>query len=227
MSEEEKRIDRLAAFIHRYRFVFLGILVAVVVGLVGVLGYVEIQKSRTEESVRRIEEVLRKVSQWQQAEAQEKEKNEKEILSELDSLLAAFPRSYAAARALHVKGEIAFEKKEYSAAAKNWSELADKFPKSHLAPLALLRVAVCKEEQGDIEGALETLKRTETRYGAQFPETPRLLFSIGRLLESKGSSTEAAIFYNRLVDEYPASSWTKLARNRLIYFRTTQTNSKS
>ncbi len=82
-----------------------------------------------------------------------------------------------------------------------------------------MRVAVCKEEVGDLDGALQALKEVDTRYGKTFPETPHILFSMGRLYEAKGSYSEAANAYNRLVDEYPQSSWTKLARNRLIYFK--------
>lgn len=218
-QENVQLIDRIANFIHRHRKVFWGSLAGIVVVLMGVLVYVEFQKKYLEESTRRIEEVLKQVSKYHQASGEEKEKTEKEIFKELDAILSTYPSYYAAVRALHVKADLLFEKKEYKAASELWETLAKKYPKSHLAPIALMRVAVCKEEVGDLDGALQALKEVDTRYGKTFPETPHILFSMGRLYEAKRSYSEAANAYNRLVDEYPQSSWTKLARNRLIYFK--------
>lgn len=218
-QENVQLIDRIANFIHRHRKVFWGSLAGIVVVLMGVLVYVEFQKKYLEESTRRIEEVLKQVSKYHQASGEEKEKTEKEIFKELDAILSTYPSYYAAVRALHVKADLLFEKKEYKAASELWETLAKKYPKSHLAPIALMRVAVCKEEVGDLDGALQALKEVDTRYSKTFPETPHILFSMGRLYEAKGSYSEAANAYNRLVDEYPQSSWTKLARNRLIYFK--------
>ncbi len=226
-QENVQLIDRITNFIHKYRKVFWGTLVGVVVVLIGVLVYVEFQKKNLEESTRRIEDVLKRVSSYQQASGEEKEKVEKEILKELDAILSRYPSYYAAVRALHVKADLLFEKKEYKGAAELWETLAKKYPKSHLAPIALMRVAVCKEELGDLDGALQALKEVDARYGKTFPETPHILFSIGRIYEAKSSFTEAASFYNRLVDEYPQSSWTKLARNRLIYFKVSNLAVKS
>ncbi|GAB4370724.1 MAG: hypothetical protein Kow009_07150 [Spirochaetales bacterium] len=90
-----------------------------------------------------------------------------------------------------------------------------------------MRVAVCKEESGDLDGALRALQEADTKYGKTFPETPHILFSMGRIYEAKGDRTEAQNAYNRLIDEYPQSSWTKLARNRLIYFKISGSGVKS
>jgi len=226
-QENVQLIDRIADVIHRHRKVFWGTLVGILVVLIGVLVYVEFQKKYLEESTRRIEDVLKLVSQYHQAKDAEKEKMEKDIFKELDSILSTYPSYYAGIRALHVKADLLYEKKEYKGAAELWELLAKKYPKSHLAPISLMRVSVCKEELGDLDGALGALKEVDSKYGKTFPETPHILFSMGRIYEAKGAYSEAANSYNRLIDEYPQSSWTKLARNRLIYFKVSNLAVKS
>jgi outer membrane protein assembly factor BamD (BamD/ComL family) len=46
------------------------------------------------------------------------------------------------------------------------------------------------------------------------------LFTQGRLNEELENHEVAADAYNRLVDEHPQSSWTNLARNRIIALKT-------
>ena len=45
---------------------------------------------------------------------------------------------------------------------------------------------------------------------------PRALFSLGRLEEQKKNMTEAELIYDRLIEEYGSSSWSLIARNRII-----------
>ena len=226
-QENVQLIDRIADFIHRHRKVFWGTLAGILAVLVGVLVYVEFQKKNLEESTRRIEDVLKQVSQYQNAGEAEKEKLEKEIFKELDSILSTYPSYYAGVRALYVKADLLYERKEYKVAAELWETLAKKYPKSHLAPISLMRVSVCREELGDLDGALQALREADSQYGKSFPETPHIIFSMGRIFEAKGDYTEATNSYNRLIDEHPQSSWTKLARNRLIYFKVSDLMVKS
>ena len=66
------------------------------------------------------------------------------------------------------------------------------------------------------ELALELLNRLVDLYDAQSAEIPRALFSIGRINEGLDQIVEAAESYNQLIDDYPGSSWTNLARDRII-----------
>ena len=42
------------------------------------------------------------------------------------------------------------------------------------------------------------------------------IFALGRLHESTEDTDSARSYYERLIDEYPASGWTNLARSRII-----------
>ena len=68
----------------------------------------------------------------------------------------------------------------------------------------------------DRELALDILNRLVEQYDAESAEIPRALFSIGRINEGLDNIVDAAESYNRLIDDYPASSWTNLARDRII-----------
>ena len=79
-----------------------------------------------------------------------------------------------------------------------------------------MEAAVAAENAGDPERALELHRRIVDDHGDENPEVPRALFSIGRILEQQDEVADAAEAYRQLVDDYPASSWTNLARNRII-----------
>ncbi len=100
-----------------------------------------------------------------------------------------------------------------------WTDLADGAPKSYMAPIGLLNAASAWEEGGKPEKAIEALARVVSAYRQTLPETPRALFALGRLSEKLEANDKAAGYYNELIDGYPGSSWTKLARDRIIYLQ--------
>ncbi|MFW6251199.1 MAG: tetratricopeptide repeat protein, partial [Alkalispirochaetaceae bacterium] len=64
-------------------------------------------------------------------------------------------------------------------------------------------------------------------YADSSAQVPRALFALGRLSESADAYEEAASYYNRILDEYGESSWTTLARNRIIFLQTEELISES
>jgi len=48
---------------------------------------------------------------------------------------------------------------------------------------------------------------------------PRALFSVARLEEERGDPVRANEAYADLEAKYPDTSWSRLARNRVIYLR--------
>jgi TolA-binding protein len=103
--------------------------------------------------------------------------------------------------------------------AEAFQTLASRFPRSYLAPLALLYAGVSYEELGDAKQALASYQRLQQRYRDSYL-LPRALFSVGRLLEVEGDSAGALKAYNELEDDHPDSNWTKVARNRIILLKT-------
>jgi TolA-binding protein len=151
---------------------------------------------------------------------EEKGKKETTLVKDVEALIGKYAGTFAAQRAYAVRANIAFENKDWDKAAETWIELARKAPKSYIAPIALMNAAAALEEKGDPAKSLEILESLTKGYSTAFPEMPRVLFSIGRLSEAKESFETASTNYNKIIDEYPSSSWTKLARNRIIYLKT-------
>jgi tetratricopeptide (TPR) repeat protein len=110
---------------------------------------------------------------------------------------------------------------EYAEAAADYRQLADNHRASHLAPVALYNASAGLEESGDTEAAVEALETLLSRYRDEnAPEVPRALFSLGRIHEQQGEYQTAAEHYRDLVDSYGNSSWTSLARDRIIWLTT-------
>lgn len=220
-SEEQSRTRAIAAgisgFIRRNRIVFLVILIILAVGLVGFVVGTEIMRGRINESTRLAEDLQESYQEWQIAE-DEAEKTELagEIIASANAIVSTYPRLYASQRALFVKGQFQFERELYVEAAETYLDLADRFPDSHLASVSLFNAAVAFEEAGEPARAAEAYERIVTEQGSRAPETPHALISLGRLAESESRYTRAADFYGQLEEEYPASSWTNLARARII-----------
>lgn len=225
MNVRDEKADlrtRISEFFTRFRTPLIVIMAVIIVGLAAFFIGSEVRESRMQSSLELVEEVQAEYEEWTNLDAESDAATEgaEELLSAIDEVLDRYPRSYAAQRALFIRGSVRFELGEFEDAASSFEALADRFTESHLAPIALSNAAAALEEADDVDGAAERWQRVVESYGVDAAESARALFSLGRLAEGDGSYDEAAIRYNRLLDDFPASSWTNLARNRIIYLTT-------
>jgi TolA-binding protein len=114
-----------------------------------------------------------------------------------------------------MRADLRFELGAWDEAAADYRELARRFPASYLAPIALFNAATCLEAKADREGAVKLYTDIVTRW-KQTAVAARALFALGRLAEDAGTWDEAKSRYEQLDAEWPSSSWTQLAKNRLI-----------
>ena len=110
--------------------------------------------------------------------------------------------------------ELTFRQEKYEDSANYWKEVAAKAKKSYLAPLANFNLAVCYENLGNADAALENYKLAADN--EEFVMRAHAIFSYGRILEVKGDYTAAAAAYNDLNDKFAGDNWAKLAKSRLI-----------
>ena len=137
-----------------------------------------------------------------------------DLLNRISQLLDKYPRLYASQRALHLRGRIYYHMADWENARASFVELADRFPKSYLAPAALVAAATAMEQAERYDDAISLLKRVTDDF--QTPEMPAVLFSLGRLSEAVSDNESAMTYYGRLLDEYPSSGWTNIAQSRII-----------
>jgi predicted negative regulator of RcsB-dependent stress response len=234
MSNQPRREDertlqqRFIEFLSSYRVVLLTVLIVIVVGIVGSFLYLEITERRAVAAANLAEELRSSYQEWTNLEeGDEKSAQLEEIESTAAEILDRFGNTFAAQRAYFVLASVAWENENYQEAASQFSTLGQEFSRSYLAPVALFNAAVAQEQLGNAEEARSLYRRIVEEYAETSAQVPRSLFALGRLSESSESWEEAATYYNRILDEYGQSSWTTLARNRIIFLQTEELISES
>lgn len=212
----ERIIEAVTTVLQRGRFIILGVVVAALVIVIGYGIFTEAMAKRAQAAARAAETVQKTFESWKtQTDASQKASLEKAVIAQTDAILKRYPRTYAAQRALFLRGDLAYDQKSWKEAESFYGRLADRFPKSYLAAVALNNAAASAEELGDLKGAIAFDTRILDVKGLA-PEIPMALFSIGRLYDEQGDAKNAEIYYNKLINQYPDSGWTKLARDRII-----------
>jgi len=216
-DHQERIKEALSTFLNQHRkkaAVALGLIVVVVVGLVV---YFEIQDRRLEESLEVVEGLEEDLEQWRQQPAGDRDEAEADrIHAELTTIVEDYARLYSGQRALYLRGTLLYEQEEWDEAASDYLALADRFPRSHLALVGLSNAAAAYEEEGQLERALKLYERLAEKRPDTNPLRARAVFSAGRLWETLGDTEEALKAYERLVQDFEESQWSTLARSRIL-----------
>ena len=210
--------DRLNDYLQSNRKVFLifGIVaIALIVGI-GVVSVVN--NSINTSSTVALEKLEADFAAWSSATDAEKPAKSDAIIAGADALVKKYSGRYAGARALLIKAQMQVAINDLPAAEKSFAALADKYPKSHLAPVALANAASVAEDRGDQEGALKYLERFSSTYPTA-PGSGRVILSIGRIHEDQKQYDKAMEAYNRLIATGTDTDWTKLAHDRIIMLK--------
>ena len=219
--EEERTLQqRFIEFLSNYRVVLLTVLAVIIVGIVGSFLYLEISDRRATAAANMAEELQTSYQEWLDLEEEEQSSRQEEIESSASEIIDRYGNTFAAQRAHFVLASVAWENENYEEAASQFGTLAEEFPRSYLAPVALFNAAVAQEEIGNPEEARTLYQELVDEYADSSAQVPRALFALGRLSEGSEAYEEAASYYNRILDEYGDSSWTTLARNRIIFLQT-------
>ena len=133
----------------------------------------------------------------------------KSYITELDGVIAKYPKEYAGRRALLLKGDIYFRFKDYDNAAEAYKKFASDYPKSYDAPIAIYNTGVCYESTGKAKEAEAEYLKIYNNYKGSYALMPKLIFSLGRL-------AEAEKYYNQITDEYSGSNYSQYAQDRII-----------
>lgn len=226
MSNQPRREDertlqqRFIEFLSNNRILLLTVLIVIVVGIVGSFLYLEIADRRATAAAELAEELQSSYQEWTELDGEEQSSMEEEIAATAAQILDRYGNTFAAQRAHFILGSIAWENEEYQEASNQFSILSEEFPRSYLAPVGLFNAAVAQEQLGNAEDARSRYEEIVDEYADSSAQVPRALFALGRLSEASEAYEEAAGYYNRILDEYGESSWTTLARNRIIFLQT-------
>lgn len=217
-SKKEKIIQKFSYGLQKNRIILIILLVIALILVIGLSIWSSSKAKKIEISTQKIESIQEEYALWAaETDDAKKAEKEKQLVASLDEMLVTYPKMYAGQRALFLKAEMAFAKKEWDTAASFYMELKKMFPESYLASVSLINAAVAYEEMGDTDKAIETYKLFLETYKDRNPDSPRVFFTLGRLYEEKGDKENALKYYNDLSENYPDSDWTKLGKSRIIY----------
>jgi tetratricopeptide (TPR) repeat protein len=215
-EQKPRFIDLLSNFLSRHRTTLVVVLIVIAVAVVALFVALEIRSARIDRSMLAVDELQDQYAEWVALTEDERTAELDGLLEQARGLDESYSRLYAAQRALFVQGRALSLVGRHDEASEKFVEIADRFPESYLAPISLTLAAVALENDGNPEAALPLLERIVETYDETSAEVPRALFSMGRINESLDNIVEALVSYNRLIDDFPGSSWTNLARNRII-----------
>ena len=220
MEQEEKVTahQKIRKFIAKYAkpagIFLIGVLVLFVI--VQIFNYANARK--IEKATMAIEDI-----QNRYVEASEADKSEnpsfdayKSYITELDGVIAKYPKEYAGRRALLLKADILFRFKEYEQAAESYKKYAADYPKSYDAPIAISNTGICYESIGKAKEAEAEYLKIYNNYKGSYALMPKLIFSLGRLAEADKRYAEAEKYYNQISEEYSGSNYSQYAQDRII-----------
>jgi tetratricopeptide (TPR) repeat protein len=209
-------IERLSHFLSRHRIALTVLIIVIAVAVVALFVVMQVTTNRTEQSLILVEDLQSQYGDWLGLDMDERTAEFDTLVGAITELTQKYPRTYATQRAIYIHARALTELERWTEAADQYLDLVDRFPDVYLAPVSLTQAAVATENANDPQAALDILKRLVDEYDPKSAEIPRALFSIGRINEGLDNIADAAASYNQLIDDYPSSSWTNLARDRII-----------
>jgi len=212
---------RILLFLHKNGIIFLVLLGLIAVALITVAVVSNIRAKNLETDTQKIESIQDEYSSYMSmTDTTKKAELKKKIMNNINLIIKKGSKTYPLERALFIQGNIFYDNSEWLKSSESFDKLAKLFPKSYLAAVALLNASSAYEENKDIDKAIERYQQVLDNYSQVSPDIPNVLFSIGRLYEVKKDIKAARKSYNNLIDRFPESNWTKLARSRIIFLDT-------
>ncbi len=221
-NTEEKQAqginNAIAAWIQKNRkIIIIGSLIVlavlIILGLFSLFG-----NSKNDKATAMLTDFEEAYYEWSSVDEAEKEAKVTDLKTIFSNLESGYSSTYAYQRALFLMGDFYYYNEEWDDSISSFTKTAELFPKSYLAPIALFNAAAAREETGNSSDVLTLYLSIAEKY-TESSLAPRALFSAGRISEGEGNE-KALTMYNSLIEEYPSSSWTKLARNRIIKLQT-------
>ena len=221
MEQQEEKVtahQRIRDFIAKYAKpagLFL-IIVLVLFVIVQIFNYAQARK--VEKATMAIEDIQNRYVEASDADKSENPSFDayKSYITELDGVIAKYPKEYAGRRALILKGDIYFRFKDYDNAAAAYKKFAADYPKSYDAPIAIYNTGVCYENTGKAKEAEAEYLKIYNNYKGSYALMPKLIFSLGRLAEADKRYADAEKYYNQVSEEYSGSNYSQYAQDRII-----------
>ncbi|MDD3822826.1 MAG: tetratricopeptide repeat protein [Sphaerochaetaceae bacterium] len=211
--------SKFNAFLGAHKKLLVIIAAVIVVAVVALWIGLSVADKNADAAQLRIDNLQKTYMTWSTAEdktSPDATQAKSDLMAGLQELSGKGGVSYPVLKATYLLGLVAYEEGAYADALAHFMVVGDRGKDSYLGSLALYNAGVTSEQLGDMAKALEQYQAVYDRYGADAAESPKALFSVGRLHEANGNGDLAKAVFQQLADEFAASEYAKLARSRLI-----------
>lgn len=205
MSDEQKIINKISNYISDNRKIIFICLIALVVVLLAILIIGIVSSSAKEKTMIRVSEYERQLE-----EVVSSGEGTEELISKLEKETNG--KSYSAQKAQYLIGLIHAKTNNDAQAYDAFIKSYEKNEKIYLANLALLNAAVCKDNAGEYDEALELYNRIASSKDT-LGIIPEALFSMGRIYFQDGRKELSKSTFEQLISSYPNSEYSKIAKN--------------
>jgi outer membrane protein assembly factor BamD (BamD/ComL family) len=160
-----------------------------------------------------------------------------------DEVVAALPNHHLAAQSLFEKGCLLSEQENYKESIQTFQTLIRRFPKHALSPDSYVHIGEiyleqCKQEFPDPDFlGLATINLR--KFSEDFPKEERIplvqsyiqsmeevyadsLYQVGKFYQKTEKKEAAAIYFRRILEQYPSSKVASLSQKRLLTILPTQ-----
>jgi len=212
--------EGVAFFIQRFRIPLLGLLGLLVIGIIVAVVMEEVQKSNLASTTAIIEDLE---TAYEKINSAKDETEKKVSQSTFDAVAAKIEASYtgtfAMQRADYLRGNLQFSAKDFAAAELSFQKAEKDFSAGYLSPIALMNAAISAEVGGNLTKAQTYLSEIVQHNNQSSPMVVRAYLNLGRLAEGEKKWSTARDAYQKILDGYNSSNWTKLARDRIIFLK--------
>lgn len=216
---EEKILERISDFLINNKKPLLIILAAVVLAIAIVLVSLSIVNNNKAAMLLEIDSLEARYQNLLQQDdtTDDYSANLETLKNDLNILAEKGGSSYPVIKANYLLGSLAAEKENWENAEAYFQKAYEIGTKFYTAPLALINVGVALEEQGKVDEALKTYVKVWDEFGTDSAVGAKALFSQARIYDNQGDSELAKALFNQLIDNFPNSDYSKIAKNQVIY----------
>jgi tetratricopeptide (TPR) repeat protein len=225
-SEKINTADKINDFVQRNRKGIFVAICAVIILFAGFVVFISVKAHVDKKATAEVEELNRKFDELRFYIGEEYYAGDVDaLLGEVETFTGKkvfavgdifIPgKNFASSKAWSIAARIYSGREEWQKAQDAWLNAANAGARTYLGPIALFNAAVCAEEQGKLEQAIDLFQQcVSSKF--EFPAAPRAQFSIGRLYEQLGDFSAALEAYRDvLINWQDMPVWQHLARSRI------------
>lgn len=221
--QKESFADKLNASVAKFSKALVALVIILVIAFIALVVISNVNGNLTKKGIEQIDTITYNLTraadedtELDESEAaakkdEDKASKQKEALEQLAALSSK--SGIVGVRANMLIADIKYDQKNYSEARDAYLKAANG-KKAYTSSLNYFNAAVCSEELGDNDSAVQYYKLAGE--DQNFALLDHALFSLGRVYEAKSSFEDAKAAYEKIENLHSSANWAQLAKSRLI-----------